>query len=213
MLLNFTKMHGCGNDFVVINTLQNPLELTPTQAQILADRRFGVGCDQILIVGEHPDTDVDFSYRIINADGSEVHACGNGSRCFLRYVIEQGLTDKTRVTVATGAGLLTLLANDDQTVTVDMGPPKLAAADIPVTLAPKNGQFEVDDLTFSAVNMGNPHAVFIVDDCASTQVEQLGAKFTQHEIFPEGANIGFMEIVDKHHIRLRVYERGVGDKH
>ncbi len=211
MLLNFTKMHGCGNDFVVINTLNNTLELTTTQAQKLADRHFGIGCDQILLVGEHSDTDVDFSYRIINADGSEVNACGNGSRCFLRYVIEQGLTDKSEVTVATGAGLLKLIANDDDTVTVDMGPPKFAAADIPITLTAKNGRFEINDRSFSAVNMGNPHAVFIVDDCASINVDETGGALARHEIFPEGANIGFMEIVAKDHIKLRVYERGVGE--
>jgi len=211
MRLNFTKMHGCGNDFIVINTIDNPLELTPSQAAALADRRFGIGCDQILLVGAHQSPDIDFNYRIINADGSEVNACGNGSRCFLRYVVEQGLTDKTNVTVETGAGLLQLIGNPDNTVTVDMGAPKFTAADIPTTLTSENGQYSIDQHAFAAVNMGNPHAVLQVENTTAADVVGIGAALTTHAAFPEGANIGFMEIIDKQHIRLRVFERGVGE--
>lgn len=211
MLLNFTKMHGCGNDFIVINCLEQAVELTATQAQKLADRRFGIGCDQILLVGSHADQNIDFSYRIINADGSEVNACGNGARCFLRFVIEQKLTNKKSVTVATAAGVLVLSANADDTVTVDMGVPKFAAADVPIALTASDGIYQLNGISFSAVSMGNPHAVIRVDDCSNAEVLTLGQQLGRHEVFPEGANIGFMQIINDQQIKLRVYERGVGE--
>lgn len=197
---------------MVINCIDQELELSATQAQSLADRRFGVGCDQILLVSEHADPKIDFRYRIINADGSEVNACGNGARCFLRFVIEQGLTVKNEVTVATGAGLLVLTANADDTVTVDMGAPKFSSAEVPITLRASNGTYQLEQTEFSALSMGNPHAVILVNDVDTAPVTELGRQLGQHhEVFPEGANIGFMQVIGKQQIRLRVNERGVGE--
>ena len=210
MLLNFTKMHGCGNDFVVIDTINQSVDLSIEQAQHIADRRFGVGCDQILLVGSHPDTNIDFGYRILNADGGEVNACGNGARCFALFVHQQGLSAKTSITVATAAGTLILELNQDQSVSVNMGAPTFSNHEVPIKLAQAE-EYEIENYRFAAVSMGNPHAVLEVDDTEEAEVAKIGSYLETHNCFPENANIGFMQILNRNHINLRVHERGVGE--
>lgn len=212
-------MQGLGNDFVVIDAIGQSLTLTPERARFLADRHFGVGCDQILIV-EAPQAaeaeQVDFRYRIFNADGSEVEQCGNGARCFVRFVHEKGLTDKREIRVETSAGIIAPRLGDDGLVTVNMGVPKLAPAQIPFIsdsdavvqpLALDNG----DEVSITAVSMGNPHAVQVVADVASAPVAVQGPLIERHPRFPARVNAGFMQIVDASHVRLRVFERGAGE--
>lgn len=203
-------MHGCGNDFVVIDTTTNAIELSAEQARTIADRRFGIGCDQILLVGTHPDDGIDFSYRILNANGGEVNACGNGARCFALYVNQQGLSDKKTLIVATAAGRLILELHDDDSVTVNMGAPDFDAKTIPLDL-PQADQYKIDNYEFAAVSMGNPHAILDVDDVDKTAVTTIGSYLETHSSFPQHANIGFRQITDRNQIRLRVHERGVGE--
>jgi len=190
MKLKFTKMHGLGNDFVVLNFVDNAISLSTEQAAKISDRHFGVGCDQILIVERSEQDDIDFKYRILNADGSEVGQCGNGARCFVRYVHDKGLTDKNPITVET-------------LVEIPLNAPKKMST---YTLQHKDQTIE-----FSALSMGNPHAVLLVDDVATAPVQQLGAALEPHSMFPEKANIGFMQINSPQDINLRVYERGTGE--
>lgn len=216
MKLPFTKMHGLGNDFVVLDFTQNPIDLSAEQAAWIADRNFGVGCDQILIVENSTKPDIDYRYRIINADGSEVGQCGNGSRCFVRFVHERGLSSKNPIKVETSSGQLTLRAHDDSNlVTVDMGAPRFEPKDIPLAQNSRQTLYQLthEDQTieFSALSMGNPHAVLMVEDVQNAPVKDLGASLERHEIFPEKANIGFMEIVSRSKIKLRVFERGTGE--
>lgn len=216
MELDFTKMHGLGNDFVVLDFTDGAKQLSAEQAARIADRRFGVGCDQILIV-EHSDrADIDFKYRILNADGSEVGQCGNGARCFLRYVHNKGLSTKNPITVETLTGDLTLCADQPSSmVTVNMGAPRFEPNDIPLNTPhrQKNYTLEHDGQRheFSALSMGNPHAVLMVDDVAIAPVLELGAALEPHAMFPEKANIGFMQINRRNDINLRVFERGSGE--
>jgi diaminopimelate epimerase len=215
MRLKFTKMHGLGNDFVVIDAVRQTVALTPERVRFLADRHFGVGCDQVLVVERPSSPDADFRYRIFNADGGEVAQCGNGARCFARFVREQGLCGKDEIRVDTEAGRLILRLRDDGTVTVDMGIPRHAPAEIPLRADREAVRYavEVDGVRweFGAVSMGNPHAVLRVDDVDSAPVETLGPRLERHPLFPQRANIGFMQIVDRHHVRLRVFERGSGE--
>ena len=216
MDLNFTKMHGLGNDFVVLDFTQTPQELSKAQAAHIADRKFGIGCDQILIVEQTSSTSADFRYRILNADGSEVSQCGNGARCFVRFVHEKGLSDKNPIVVETANGILELKAiQGSNLVEVNMGQPRFEPKQIPLNQAKQQTQYQVkvEDQTynFAAVSMGNPHAVLLVDDVTSAPVTELGAKLEVHELFPERANIGFMQIKSRSHIALRVFERGVGE--
>jgi diaminopimelate epimerase len=213
--IGFVKMQGLGNDFVVIDGVRQPFEATAPQIRRLADRHFGIGCDQVLLVEPAWATGADFGYRIFNADGGEVGQCGNGARCFARFVREQGLSDADRIVVDTRSGRLTLQLQPDGEVRVDMGIPRHAPADIPLSVESEALRYQLRvndrDIDFGAVSMGNPHAVLTVADVAAAPVQSLGARLECHDIFPEKANIGFMETVDRHHIRLRVFERGSGE--
>jgi len=215
MELHFTKMHGLGNDFVVIDAINQSVQLNTHQLRHLADRRLGVGCDQILLVEASDRPDSAFRYRIFNADGGEVEQCGNGARCFARFVREKGLTDAERITVHTRAGLMELIVQDDGLVTVDMGAPILEPVDIPfeaLVRAPRYAlSVEGETLEIGAISMGNPHAVLEVPHIDSAHVAQLGPLIESHPRFPNRVNAGFVEIVDRSHIRLRVYERGAGE--
>lgn len=215
MSLTFTKMHGLGNDFVVIDAINQSVNLSPEQIRHIADRHFGVGCDQLLLVEPADDDAVDFRYRIFNADGGEVEQCGNGARCFARFVHDKGLTSKTEIPVSTSAGniLLTLRENGD--VTVDMGRPRFKPADLPFDAPQRLDTYELsingEPVRFFAVSMGNPHAVILVDDVDTAAVEILGPALESHPAFPRRVNVGFMQILDRNHFRLRVFERGAGE--
>lgn len=214
--LKFSKMHGLGNDFVVIDAREQPVDLNAAQLQFIADRHRGVGCDQILMV-EHSDHDkADFRYRIFNADGGEVSQCGNGARCFARYVYDRGHTEKTVIGVETASGLIFPELQDSGEVRVNMGHPRFAPEQIPFKVAEEATTYmlEVRDgerVEIAALSMGNPHAVMLVDNVDTAPVAELGPLMEQHQQFPERANAGFMQIVSPSHIRLRVYERGVGE--
>lgn len=213
--MRFTKMQGTGNDFVVIDATKAPFQPTTAQLERLTDRRFGVGCDQVLVVEAASRDDVDFNYRIFNADGSEVGQCGNGARCLARFVAEQGLSDKKRLRVRTHTALLELEQLADGQVRVDMGVPRLEPQDIPFKAAARADRYRisVDDQTceIGAVSMGNPHMVMQVDEVDHAPVASLGPKLVAHPDFPQGVNAGFLQVIDKRHARLRVYERGAGE--
>ncbi len=216
MKLRFTKMHGLGNDFVVIDAVRQNITLTPEVARFLADRHFGIGCDQILLVEPGSD-DADFRYRIFNADGGEVEQCGNGARCFVRFVHEQGLSDKTVLRVVTRSGIITPRLEDNGEITVDMGVPIFAPAEIPFVADSaalvhglELGQV-AGSVDITAVSMGNPHAVQVVDDIESAAVAEQGPLIEAHPRFPKRVNAGFMQVVTRHAIKLRVYERGAGE--
>jgi diaminopimelate epimerase len=208
-------MHGLGNDFVVLDATSTPLALTPAELRFIADRHFGVGCDQILVVERARDPSTDFYYRIFNADGGEVEQCGNGARCFVRYVHERKLTDKTEIRVGTRGGVIVPKLEADGQVTVDMGVPVFEPRDVPF-IAPALAltyHLEIGDLTreVSVLSMGNPHAVQIVPDVETAPVAIEGPQIENHPRFPRRVNAGFMQVVDAHRIRLRVYERGAGE--
>ncbi|MDG1687847.1 MAG: diaminopimelate epimerase [Gammaproteobacteria bacterium] len=216
--LTFSKMHGLGNDFVIIDTINQAWsELTVSQRQFITDRQRGIGCDQLLLVESATQQNVDFKYRIFNADGGEVSQCGNGARCFARFVFEQGLTTKTEVAVETASGIMTLtLKEDGKVVTVNMGEPRFTPADIPFeqdqqadvyALGLDNG----DEIALGALSMGNPHAVSIVDNIEKVDVSMLGSMIECHQRFPERVNAGFMQIITENEIKLRVFERGSGE--
>ncbi|MCE8011607.1 diaminopimelate epimerase [Billgrantia desiderata] len=215
MLLHFTKMHGLGNDFMVIDLITQRARLRDEQIRKLADRRFGIGFDQLLVVEPPRSPDMDFRYRIFNADGSEVENCGNGARCFARFVRDQRLTHKREIHVETAGGPLTLVVNDDDQVTVDMGTPRFEPAALPFDATEDRPlhALEVDGERYEigAVSMGNPHAVLRVDDVDTAPVERLGPLIERHPRFPRRVNAGFMQVVSPHEIRLRVFERGTGE--
>ena len=215
MKLRFTKMHGLGNDFVVFDAISQRVELSPEQVKRIADRHFGIGCDQVLLIEKSSRDDVDFRYRIFNADGGEVSQCGNGARCFVRFVHDHGLTDKHAIRVETASGVIEPRLLDDGLVTVDMGAPRFAPADIPfiadaeaLNYPLKVGQHVID---VAVLSMGNPHAVLRVNDLDSAPVDILGAAIESHKRFPQRVNAGFMQVLTPHDIRLRVYERGAGE--
>lgn len=219
MQIPFTKMHGLGNDFIVIDGVNQSINISPEQIKTLADRRFGIGFDQLLLVEPPSSAEADFDYRIFNVDGSEVEHCGNGARCFAAFVREKGLSTKNPVAVKTLNRLLILETDQAGNVTVDMGPPELRPERIPLS-APMQSttyqrQIELDqesiNIEFSAISMGNPHAVIIVEDLAKTAVKDIGGAIGSHPDFPEGVNVGFMQIDSPEHIKLRVYERGTGE--
>lgn len=214
-LLRFTKMHGLGNDFIVIDGITQPLQLSPEQIRKLADRHFGIGFDQLLLVEPPGQPDVDFQYRIFNADGGEVEQCGNGARCFARFVRDQRLTNKRVIRVQTRNGVLELKVTKEGWVVVDMGVPRLEPAAIPFQADQRGITYtlEADGASYeiSAVSMGNPHAVLLVDDVDTAPVETLGPVLERHPRFPERVNVGFMQVVSRDRIRLRVFERGVGE--
>jgi diaminopimelate epimerase len=214
-MLNFTKMHGLGNDFVVIDAINQTVLLSPEQIRFIADRHFGVGFDQLLLVEKPVNSNADFKYRIFNADGSEVSQCGNGARCFARFVREKGLFsgDEIRVDTNSGQLVLKLMAND--LVLVNMGIPRHAPAEIPMATAQEAQTYSVEingkSMPFGAVSMGNPHAVIQVENITTAPVTDLGKLLENHPLFPERANIGFMQVVNRKHIKLRVYERGAAE--
>lgn len=215
MHLKFTKMQALGNDFIVLNGITQKVTLTPTQYQHLANRHFGIGCDQFLIIEAARQVDTDFYYRIINADGGEVEQCGNGARCFAKYVFEKGLTRKREIRVETISGIIVpRLENDDQ-VTVKMGSPRFDPLQIPflaeaaaITYPLLIGNIERE---ISVVSMGNPHAIQIVEDLSQAPVGEEGPLIESHIRFPQRVNAGYMQIIDRNHIQLRVYERGAGE--
>lgn len=215
MLLKFTKMHGAGNDFVVLDGVRQQIHLTPEQLRLLADRHFGVGCDQILLVEKSQNPAVDFRYRIFNADGGEVEQCGNGARCFVRYVHDNKLTSKREIVVETKSGLISPSLTDDGRVTVNMGSPIFEPAQIPFETSSNEiiQTLQIDSLSveITAVSMGNPHAVQVVDDVETAPVNTLGPLIERHSRFPKRVNVGYMQIVDRSHIKLRVFERGAGE--
>ncbi|MBT3196846.1 MAG: diaminopimelate epimerase [Gammaproteobacteria bacterium] len=213
--LQFTKMQGAGNDFVVIDAVTTPFEPTTEQVRFLADRHFGVGCDQLLLVEPARSEESDFRYRIWNADGGEVEQCGNGARCFARFVRDKGLTQKSEIVVETASGIITLKVEESGWVTVNMGTPILNPAEIPF-IAPqqaKNYALDVagETLQIGAVSMGNPHLVLMVEQLDDALIERLGPQLESHPRFPQRVNAGFMEVVSRTEIRLRVYERGTGE--
>ena len=215
MEIQFTKMHGLGNDFVVIDAINQDIDLSEEQVRFIADRHFGVGCDQLLLVEAAESDDVDFVYRIFNADGGEVEQCGNGARCFAVFVREKGLTNKNPIVVETNTGVISLYIEEDGQVSVDMGVPELNPWAIPFNADTRLDEYALDVngdvLKIGAVSMGNPHAVTIVDDVEATDVDELGAAIENHALFPNRVNAGFMQIVSDTHIRLRVFERGAGE--
>lgn len=215
MQLNFTKMHGLGNDFMMVDGVTQNVFLSPEQIKKLADRNFGIGFDQLLMVEPPYDPDLDFHYRIFNADGSEVSQCGNGARCFARFVKLKGLSNKNAIKVSTKSGNMVLYLENNDQVTVNMGRPILEPKKVPFTANQQEKTYllrsDDDTVMCGVVSMGNPHCVTVVDDVTTAPVEELGARLEVHERFPERANIGFMQIIDRGHIKLRVFERGAGE--
>jgi len=213
--LKFTKMQGLGNDFVVLDGIRQHVDLGPAQIARLADRHFGIGCDQVLLVERPSNSDVDFRYRIFNADGGEVEQCGNGARCFVHFVRDQGLTTKRKIRVETRGGIIEPTLETDGEVSVDMGMPRFDPDAIPFVGdgATPTQTIEVAGapVTLSALSMGNPHAVQIVDDVETAPVAAQGPLLERHPSFPRGVNAGYMQVVDRANIRLRVWERGVGE--
>ncbi|AEF98815.1 diaminopimelate epimerase [Methylomonas methanica] len=214
-MINFTKMHGLGNDFVVIDAIGQDINLTAEQVHFIADRHFGVGCDQLLLVERPVRENADFKYRIFNADGGEVAQCGNGARCFARFVREKKLTAKDEVTVDTNAGQLLLRFIDGGLITVNMGVPKHAPEQIPLLMKDEAVQYSLEYdggiVSFSALSMGNPHAVIQVEDVVSAPLETVGPWLEKHPVFSERVNVGFMQVVNRQRIKLRVYERGAAE--
>jgi diaminopimelate epimerase len=215
MRLKFTKMHGQGNDFVMLNGIAQKIALTPAQMKHIADRHFGIGCDQILLVEAPTRADTDFRYRIFNADGGEVEQCGNGARCFAHFVRDQDLTDKTELRVETLSGIIEPSISADGAVTVNMGAPRFLPADIPFAAEAQALKYQLDvrgtAITIGAVSMGNPHAVHIVADTDTAPVAEIGPLIEHHPRFPRRANVGFMQVLSRTRIRLRVWERGAGE--
>ena len=215
MKLNFTKMQGAGNDFVVIDGVSTPISLTSTQIKHIANRHFGVGCDQLLLVGKTTTPNVDFRYRIFNADGGEVEQCGNGARCFVRFVLDKGLTQKREISVETTSGIISLKLQNDGQVTVNMGAPRFEPAQIPFLAEKRQATYALQAnkhaVSVAVVSMGNPHAVTLVDNVETANVAELGPLIEAHTSFPQRVNAGFMQVVNPHEIKLRVYERGSGE--
>ncbi len=224
---NFTKMHGAGNDFVVLDGVRQAIEMTPERARALGDRHFGIGADQILLVERATRPDADFRYRIFNSDGSEVEHCGNGARCFVRFVHEQGLSDRNPLRAEIATGILVLDEGDDEQVTVDMGSTRFDPAALPFDTSGLASRTEGQDtlweleldvpaglprsVALSAVAISNPHAVQVVDNVDTAPVAIVGPLIENHPRFARRVNAGFMQIVDRHNIRLRVHERGAGE--
>ncbi len=226
MKLHFTKMHGAGNDFIVIDAINQAIDFTPAQWQRLADRRFGIGADQILVVEKPRLPGCDFRYRIYNNDGGEVEQCGNGARAFVKFVSEKGLSDKASIRVETMAGVISPRLELDGSITVDMGAPVLEPELVPFDAAGLRGVAQGTDLLWpldlalpgqsasvlvSVVSMGNPHAVQVVDDVEAQDLDTSGPLIEHHPRFPRRVNAGYLQIVDRHHVKLRVYERGAGE--
>jgi diaminopimelate epimerase len=215
MPIPFTKMHGLGNDFVVFDAIRHRLELTPEKIRRLADRHFGIGCDQVLLVERAKTVGVDFGYRIFNADGGEVEQCGNGARCFARFVRDRGLTDKDEIVVETAAGVIRPRLEPDGQVTVDMGVPEFEPARVPFDANARAPSYRLDvggeTLEVIVLSMGNPHAVQLVPDVERAPVTTQGPLIERHPRFPRRVNAGYLQVLDRGHVRLRVWERGAGE--
>lgn len=215
MHIKFTKMQGIGNDFVVIDGFSQPINLNSEQIRQLSNRHFGIGCDQLLMVEKPTHPDADFRYRIFNADGGEVEQCGNGARCFVRFVHDQKLTDKTQICVETANGLIHPKLEDDGLVTVNMGSPRFEPSEIPFITKQSALTYqlsiETTQVEISTVSMGNPHAVQIVDSVDNAPLQTQGPLIENHVQFPQRVNAGFMQIINQHEIKLRVFERGAGE--
>lgn len=215
MQIQFSKMHGLGNDFVVIDNVTQNVFFSKEKIQQLSDRNFGIGFDQLLLVEPPYDPDQDFHYRIFNADGTEVSQCGNGARCFARFVKMKGLTNRNKIVVSTKAGRMILYLEKDGQVTVNMGVPEFEPNLVPIKANKREKVYilRAQEQTFfcGAVSMGNPHCVLLVDDVQTADVETMGPLLEKHERFTEGANVGFMQIINHSHIKLRVFERGAGE--
>lgn len=213
--VKFTKMQGLGNDFMVIDAIHQNVEFSVEQIQKWSDRHFGIGFDQLLVVENASQAGVDFRYRIFNADGSEVQQCGNGARCFARFVYDKGLTDKTEIKVETASGVIVLYIEAQGLVRVNMGLPNFEPSSLPFLAEGMQQEYALnvlgETLLIGAVSMGNPHAVLPVDDIKTAPVEKFGAAIESHPMFPERVNVGFAQKIDNNHIRLRVYERGAAE--
>jgi len=211
-------MHGLGNDFVVIDSFAQEIRLTAEQIRFIADRHFGIGCDQLLLLAPSDKEGIDVRYMIYNSDGGEVSQCGNGARCVAAYLRENDLVNGDEITAETRDGVITMTLQEGEQVRVNMGIPKLAPADVPIESQDYAAQYQLSlsgmsdmEITFSAVSMGNPHAVIVVDDVVMAPVLTMGPEMQKQTFFPEGVNVGFMQIIDSHHIKLRVFERGAGE--
>ncbi len=210
-MINFTKMHGLGNDFMVIDNTLSAITLSAEQIIALAHRHFGVGFDQLLMVESTTTPGVDFRYVIYNADGTEVEQCGNGARCFARFVTEKGLTANNPINVETQAGLISLFINDNQSVQVDMGEPNFNPINIPLRSTGQENTYKIAGYEVAALSIGNPHCVLLVDDVNTVDVANIAQQIQQSELLPNQANIGFMQVLNTNEINLRVYERGAGE--
>jgi len=215
MKLKFTKMHGTGNDFVVIDATQQAFTLSEKDISLLSNRRFGIGFDQLLVVGQSKIKDVDFSYRIFNADGGEVNQCGNGARCFVTFVHDKKLTNKDEIIVETRSGIIKPRLEANGSVSVNMGPPIFNPIKIPISVPKENNKYSLDvndrRIEFGALSMGNPHAVIIAKNIDDAPVETVGRLLENNELFPERVNVNFMEILSRESVNLRVWERGAGE--
>lgn len=215
MLMKFTKMHGLGNDFVVIDAVTQNVRVTRSMVRRLANRTLGIGCDQVLVIEAPTEADIDFNYRIFNQDGGEVEQCGNGARCLARYVYDRQLTGKNPILVKTKNRVMTMHLEANKLVSVDMGIPQLDPAQIPFQAEQPAALYDIDvagkTYQVAAVSMGNPHTLLQVDDVDTAPVETLGPELECHARFPNRVNVGFMQIVDRNTIKLRVFERGVGE--
>jgi diaminopimelate epimerase len=215
MRLPFTKMHGLGNDFVVLDAVTRRVELTPAQIQWIARRRFGVGCDQVLVLQTAERSGVDFYFRIFNADGSEAEQCGNGARCLARFLHDRGLIDKTQIKLQSLGGVISLRLEADGRVTADMGVPVLEPVRVPFEAKTQQVVYDLDigarQVQVSVLSLGNPHAVQVVDELSDAVVSSQGPLIERHVRFPRRVNAGFMQVLDRRHVRLRVHERGVGE--
>jgi diaminopimelate epimerase len=210
-MINFTKMQGLGNDFIVIDNIDGDVSLSVEEIRKLSDRRFGIGFDQLLMVESSIKKEADFRYVIFNADGSEVSQCGNGARCFALYIRKNNLTNKNPISVETSAGIIILNINIDDSVRVEMGEPKFNSFDIPLDINKLSKEYSLEELRLGVLSIGNPHAVLVVDDLDSSNIETIGSKLQNSDYFPEGVNVGFMQILNRCEIRLRVIERGAGE--
>jgi diaminopimelate epimerase len=210
-MINFTKMQGLGNDFIVIDNIDGNVSLSVEEIRKLSNRRFGIGFDQLLMVETPMKKEADFRYVIFNADGSEVGQCGNGARCFALYIRKKNLSNKNPISVETSAGIMILNINRDNSVRVEMGKPKFNSFDIPLDINKLSTEYSLEEFRLGVLSIGNPHAVLVVVDLDLPEIETIGSKLQNSDYFPESVNVGFMQIVNKSEIRLRVIERGVGE--
>lgn len=215
MMISFAKMHGLGNDFMVVDAVSQNVFFNENQIRRLADRHKGIGFDQLLVVEPPPQPDVDFHYRIFNADGSEVEQCGNGARCLAKFVRQMGLTWKYKIRVSTMKGIINLQLMKNGLVCVDMGVPQLHPDKIPLNIAEQSTEYQMELTSgihrFGSVSMGNPHCVITVENVKELFIDDLGKEINEHAFFPEGVNVGFMQVVSQSEVQLRVYERGAGE--